>query len=89
MEWAVCITPCSKKTHKHKESNLKLSQLQIDMLKAEKFNIDGWNSNAGKQAASELQEAGYVTCYESGDEQYTCLNYNITGTGCEALKPPV
>jgi hypothetical protein len=60
-----------------------LSNLQIVMLKARLFHVDGWTSVRGREAADDLLQRGFVTCFESGSDadQYTALNYEITTFG--------
>lgn len=67
---------------------ISLTELQINMLTAGQFNVDGGNSRRGIESADQLHEYKYVTCFDSGsdEEQYTCYNYSITKKGKEALK---
>lgn len=67
---------------------MELNELHKQMLKAKKFHLDALSTERGRIAAAELEQAGYVTCFDSGSDesQYTCLNYTITDAGREALK---
>ena len=67
---------------------MELNDIQIKMLEAGTFHLDGGNTEAGLQAASDLEDAGYVTCFDTGsdEQQYTCYNYTVTEEGRKALK---
>lgn len=63
-----------------------LSDLQVRMLQAGSFHVDGWTSPRGREAAADLEQRGLVRSFEGGDSQYTSINYDVTDAGKEALR---
>jgi hypothetical protein len=57
----------------------KLTPIQRKMLTGA-FYIDGWHNRHFLEEANDLVEQGLLSRQESGDEQYTCYNY-------EPIKP--
>lgn len=68
-----------------------LSQLQKEMLSMTTFDIDGWCSQRGREAAADLHRRGLVTMRVGGSDeaQYTYLRYTITEAGRETLRSPL
>ena len=57
-----------------------LSELQLLMLEAGSFCIDGWCSIKGREAADDLHRRGLLSMREGGSDeaQYTVYEYTVT-----------
>jgi hypothetical protein len=62
-----------------------LSGIQIQMLEAGEFHVDGWTTQAGRNAAADLEERGLLVSFKGGSDQYTSINCTVTPAGHFAL----
>lgn len=64
-----------------------LSDLQIRMLREGRLHVDGWCKPGSLEALADLGNRGLMRVWESGsdEQQYTCINGEITEAGRSAL----